>query len=146
MKGVWIAFHPQLVDEDSDSIIANLGRLIAAVSFSVVSTTHAFDWTKGASVLVPMAAWSEESGTYTNYAGRIQLVNRAVTPVSEVRPLHRLMAGMLRLVGKTVDDNPAKIFEDITRRVPRYSGLDYETIGPMGAPAGAEAEPQAVVQ
>ncbi len=146
VKGVWIAFHPQLVDEDSDSIIAILGRLIAAVNFSVVSTTHAFDWTKGASVLVPMAAWSEESGTYTNYEGRIQLVNRAVTPVSEVRPLHRLMAGMLRLAGKTVDDNPAKIFEDITRRVPRYSGLDYETIGPMGAPAGAEAEPQAVVQ
>ena len=147
LKGVWIAFHPQLVDEDSPDVIAKLERLIAALDFSVVSTTRAADWAKGASVLIPMAAWSEESGTYTNFDGRVQLVQRAVAPFSEVRPLHRLMAGMLRLSDKSVDDNPRDIFDAIARQVPRYTGLDYDSIGPMGTPAGpaTAGEPQEVI-
>ena len=78
LKAVWIAFHPQLVGEDPPEIISNLTRLISAVEFSVISTTHETAWTDQASVLLPMAGWSEEQGTYTNYAGRVQITNRAV--------------------------------------------------------------------
>src|SRR5207253_137269 len=60
IRGMWISFHPQLVGEDPPEIINELERLIAALEYSVVSTTHEFNWARNASARLPMAAWSEE--------------------------------------------------------------------------------------
>jgi NADH-quinone oxidoreductase subunit G len=92
VRGAWISFHPQLVGDDAPEIIDELRRLIAALEFSVVSTTHEFEWAAKASAVLPMAAWSEEVGTYTNYAGRVQITNRAVMPPGEAHHLHHMMA------------------------------------------------------
>src|SRR5438477_2691747 len=59
VRAMWISFHPQLVGDDAPEIIAELKRLIAALDFSVVSTTHDFEWARRAAVLLPMAAWAE---------------------------------------------------------------------------------------
>ncbi len=136
IRGMWLSFHPQLVGDDAAEIIQGLQQLIASLEFSVVSTTHDFEWAKQASVLLPMAAWSEEKGTYTNYAGRIQMTNRAVTPAGDAQPLHVLMSEMLRLSGARVSLDPGAIFDWIAREVPAYSGMDYDSIGLLGlAPA-----------
>jgi NADH-quinone oxidoreductase subunit G len=128
IRGMWISFHPQLVGDDAPEIIDNLRQLIAALEFSVVSTTHDFEWARRASVLLPMAAWTEETGTFTNYAGRVQLTNRAVMPPGEARPLHRLMAEMLRM-----PDDAAAIFASMAHEEPVFSGLDYDAVGAFGA-------------
>ena len=107
-------------------------RLIAALDFSVVSTTHEFEWTRQASVLLPMAAWAEEKGTYTNYAGRVQITNRAVMPPGDAQPLHVLMTELLRLSGVQVSPDPSAIFDWISRDVPLFEGMDYEAIGASG--------------
>ena len=139
VRAAWISFHPQLVGDDSEEIISNLERLISGLEFSVVSTTHEFEWTRHASVLVPMAGWSEEEGTYTNFAGRIQFTGRAVPTLGAARPLERLMAEMLRLSGTEVGKDSAAIFDAIAASVPLYAGVDYAVIGPLGAsPAGRE--------
>jgi predicted molibdopterin-dependent oxidoreductase YjgC len=141
IRGMWISFHPQLVGEDSQEIITELNRLISALEFSVVSTTHDFEWSRRASIVLPMAAWGEEVGTYTNYAGRIQITNRAVMPPGDAQPLHMLMAEMLGMTGAQVPTEPAAIFDWITRDVAAYSGLDYDSIGLLGAtPAAAPQE------
>lgn len=132
IRAMWISFHPQLVGEDAPEVIAELKKLIAALEFSVVSTTHDFEWAQAATVLVPMAAWSEEKGTYTNFAGRVQITNRAVMPPRDAQPLHVLMAELLSLSGAGVSEDPAAIFDSISREVPRYSGIDYDAIGPLG--------------
>ncbi len=132
LGAMWISFHPQLVDEDAPEIISELERLIAALDFSVVSTTHEFEWTRQASVLLPMAAWAEEKGTYTNYAGRVQITNRAVMPPGDAQPLHVLMTELLRLSGVRVSPDPSAIFDWISRDVPLFEGMDYEAIGPSG--------------
>src|SRR5947208_4449485 len=54
IRGMWISFHPQLVGEDPPEILEDLRELIAALEFSVVSTTHDFGWARAASVLLPM--------------------------------------------------------------------------------------------
>ena len=148
LRAAWISFHPQLVDEDSEEIVANLERLISGLEFSVVSTTHEFEWAQRASILLPMAAWSEEEGTYTNFAGRIQFTGRAAPPPGTSRPLYRLMAEMLRLAGKEAGNDPATIFDGIAASIPLYAGIDYAVIGPLGTmPAGREAveEPEKVI-
>jgi NADH-quinone oxidoreductase subunit G len=133
IRGMWISFHPQLVGEDPPETVSELERLLAALEFSVVSTTHEFEWTRGASVVLPMAAWAEEKGTYTNYAGRVQITNRAVMPPGDAQPLHVFMAALLKLSGVEVSTDPAAIFDWISREIPLYSGLDYDTIGLLGA-------------
>ena len=132
LKAVWIAFHPQLVGEDSPEIISNLNLLISAVEFSVVSTTHEAEWADHASMVLPMAGWSEEQGTYTNYAGRVQIANRAVLPQGQAQPLHRTMAEMVKLSGDKAITDPSRIFEEIAKSVPQYAGLNYDMIGPLG--------------
>ena len=128
IRAMWIAFHPQLVGEDAQEIIAELKRLIAALEFSVVSTTHDFEWARAASVLLPMAAWAEEKGTYTNYAGRIQITNRGVMPPGDAQPLHVMMAELLGLSGASASSDPDAIFDSISREIPKNSGMDYDSI------------------
>src|SRR5258707_12777341 len=127
-----ISFHPQLVGEDSPEIADELKRLIDALDFSVVSTTHDFEWARQASVLLPMAAWAEEKGTYTNYAGRIQITNRSVMPPGDAQPLHVLMTELLGLSGLRIPHEPAAVFEWIGREIPLYAGFDYDAIGLLG--------------
>ena len=132
VRGVWIAFHPQLVGEDSPEVLEKLERLVATVEFSVVSTTHAFEWADKASVILPMAAWSEEPGTYTNYEGRVQQVNRAVAPPGEALPLRELMVRMMELSNEAIAAEPSTIFDLLAREVPSYNDLDYDIIGSLG--------------
>ena len=141
IRAMWIAFHPQLVGEDAHETIAALKKLIAALEFSVVSTTHDFEWARAASVLLPMASWAEEKGTYTNYAGRIQITNRGVMPPGDAQPLHVMMAELLHLSGAKVSSDPEAIFAAISRDIPKYALIDYDAIGPLGLiPAEAPQE------
>jgi predicted molibdopterin-dependent oxidoreductase YjgC len=87
-----------------------------------------------------MAAWSEETGTYTNYEGRVQIARRAVAPPGDAMPLHAQMSELLGLGGTQVSPDPAAIFEWMSRELPLYAGLDYGRIGPMGAPRQTEVE------
>jgi predicted molibdopterin-dependent oxidoreductase YjgC len=80
-----------------------------------------------------MAAWSEEKGTFTNYAGRVQITNRAVMPPGHAQPLHILMAELLALSGIQVPNEPSAIFEWLRSETPAYSNLDYDSIGTLGA-------------
>ncbi|PYS17521.1 MAG: hypothetical protein DMG11_34755 [Acidobacteria bacterium] len=140
VRGMWISFHPQLVGDDRPEIIEDLRRLIAALEFSVVSTTHDFAWARQASVVIPVAAWSEEQGTYTNYSGRLQITNRAVMPPGEARPLQVLMAELLNLSGLQIPHDPGAIFDWMAREVSVYNGIDYESIGVLGAMLGQPVE------
>jgi predicted molibdopterin-dependent oxidoreductase YjgC len=146
IRGMWISFHPQLVGDDAPEVINELQRLIAALEFSVVSTTHDFEWARKASVLLPMAAWSEEQGTYTNYAGRIQMTNRAVMPPGDAHPLHVYMAELLALSGVQISREPAVIFDWISREMPAYSAVDYDAIGLSGVAPAPIAAPQEVMR
>ena len=137
---MWISFHPQLVGDDGPEVLVELKRLVAALEFSVVSTTHDFQWARGASTLLPMAAWAEEKGTYTNYSGRVQMTNRAVMPPGDAQPLHVLMSELLNLSGVQVSPDPAAIFEWLSREMPAYGNLDYEAIGLMGTATAATPE------
>ena len=87
-----------------------------------------------------MAAWSEESGTFTNYAGRVQITNRAVMPPDHAKPLHALLAELLGLSGVQVSSDPAAIFDWMARETPAYSNLSYEVIGTLGAPSAPVQE------
>jgi len=132
IRAMWIAFHPQLVGDDTADTLGKLQQLIHALDYSVVSTTHEFSWAADATVLLPMAAWAEETGTYTNYAGRVQIARRAVAPAGESLPLHTMMSQLLGFSGIQVSPDSAAIFEWMARETPAYSGMSYEALGKLG--------------
>jgi NADH-quinone oxidoreductase subunit G len=139
IRALWIAFHPQMVDDDPPEVIEILHRLVGQLEFSVVSTTHVFPWIEGAHVILPMAAWGEEVGTYTNYSGRVQITQRAVAPPGDAVPLHAMMARLLCLSEVQVSPDPATIFEWMTREVDVYAEMDYDQIGALGMMPPARA-------
>lgn len=138
IRAMWIAFHPQLVGDDAPETIARLHRLVRALDYSVVSTTHEFAWAVDATVLLPMAAWAEENGSYTNYAGRVQITNRAVAPAGDSVPLYAMMSQLLTLSGVQVTPDPAAIFEWMARETPAYAGMNYPMIGKLGVETAKE--------
>jgi len=140
IRGMWIAFHPQLVGEDSAAVLNNLEGLLNALEFSVVSTTHAFPWTAKASVLLPMAAWAEETGTFTNYGGRVQLTRRAVAPAGDSLPLYVMMAELLGVAGVSMKSEPSAIFESMSQEYSAYAALTYDSVGALGAQTLQEQE------
>jgi NADH-quinone oxidoreductase subunit G len=146
IRAMWISFHPQLVGQDAPEIVEELSLLIETLDFSVLSTTHDFEWARNASALLPMAAWGEEQGTYTNYAGRVQMTNRAIAPPGHAQPLHVMMAQLLRLSGMDMSLTPREIFEQLARELPLYSGLDYDGIGLLGMMPAPMAVPGEVVR
>ena len=139
IRGMWIAFHPQLVGEDAAEVLSQLERLIRVLDYSVVSTTNEFPWAANATLLLPMAAWAEETGTFTNYAGRVQITNRAVAPRGEALPLHTMMSRLLGFSGVQVSPDPAAIFEWMARETPAYAGMTHTTIGELGMETMTEA-------
>jgi NADH-quinone oxidoreductase subunit G len=139
IRAMWIVFHPQLVGDDAPETISKLERLVRSLEYSVVSTTHEFAWAANASVLLPIAAWAEENGTFTNYAGRVQRTNRAVAPAGDSVPLYALLSGMLGLSGVQVSPDPAAIFEWLARETPAYAGMTYPQIGELGMETVKEA-------
>jgi NADH-quinone oxidoreductase subunit G len=132
IRAVWVAYHPQLVGEEDPAIAEKLAELLERAEIAVVATTHALGWTARAGVILPMAAWSEETGTYTNYAGRVQITHRAVAPPGQARPLAELLSRMLDLDGQPAPSDPEQIFALLGREVPALGHLDYAAIGSLG--------------
>ena len=99
---------------------------------------------QAATVLLPVAAWAEEDGSYVNFEGRIQLVKRCHMPRGEGRPGWRVAADLGAALGL---EPPAwsaagDVLASLAGSVGAFEGLTEEKIGPLGvrsaaAPAGA---------
>jgi NADH-quinone oxidoreductase subunit G len=126
LDAVLILYYPPLVHEESSEVLERLAALLQAVPFSVVLTTHEEPWWRHASVVLPVSAWSEEEGTYTNFAGEVQAVDGALRPPGRARSATAVLTGLLRATGRlTGDPSAAVLFRELTAVVPSYAGLEY---------------------
>jgi NADH-quinone oxidoreductase subunit G len=124
-----LLYYPPLVQQESPETLDALQAFLQTVPFSVVLTTHEADWCRPASVVLPVAAWSEEEGTFTNYAGIVQRAGRALAPPGESRPAAAIMAALLGKAGRYAGaDGPATGFHELVAMVPAYAGLSYESL------------------
>jgi NADH-quinone oxidoreductase chain G len=81
-----------------------------------------------AHVVLPARGWTEETGTFTNLEGRIQMLSKAV-------PGHgcdnwKIVADIAGKMGYPMEyKNSEAIFNEIAEIVPLYKGLTYKNIG-----------------
>lgn len=132
--GVIIYFKP-LVRRDNDAIEeAQLIELINALDYSVVFTSHKANWQAQANVVLPVASWSEEEGSYTNYQGRVQFAGKAIRPQSNAMALWEAFAELLTVSGDTrVWLSPDEVFTAITENVPAFAEINYQEMRWNGA-------------
>ncbi len=136
--GVITYFNPLVRRQDDEQIEAKVAELIKALEYSVVFAAHKADWLADANVVLPVAAWSEDEGTYTNYQGRVQKVSRAISPKGDTLPLWEAFARLLETSGsKRLWLTTQEVFAEMTEIIPAYQGIAFEQTRLPGALATA---------
>jgi len=97
--GVVIYFRPLVSRPSDDEAEGRILELVEELDYSVVLAAHKADWQSSADVVLPVAAWSEEDGTYTNFEGRVQLAGKAVEQSGDALPVWEVFAMLLHASG-----------------------------------------------
>jgi len=84
--------------------------------------------------VLPLAAWVERDGTFTNFLGRVQRFRAAVQPLGHALAGWDLFGRMLGALGGTAAGGRAELwFRELAKAVPAFAGLTYQSIGDGGA-------------
>jgi NADH-quinone oxidoreductase subunit G len=91
-----------------------------------------------AKVVLPTTTFAEKDGTFTNHAGRVQRIQRALaTPPGWVAD-GEIFTGILNLVGARRERfELGEVWAAMTRDGSAFAGLKLDEIGPHGTAIGA---------
>ncbi len=94
-----------------------------------------------ASVVLPIANFSEEEGTVTNLRGRVQRFTQARQAPGDTRPSWLVLGDLLGAMGKQSSFFlPSDVFAKLASSNSAFTGLSYDTLGFKGLPlANAKA-------
>jgi NADH-quinone oxidoreductase subunit G len=111
LKAAVIIYLKPLVQRPTDEEQeAKVAELVRSLEYSVVLAAHKARWLADAGLVLPVAHWSEEEGTYTNYQGRSQPAHAAIAPQPEIMPIWRVMSMLLEASGQaSVWTSPADV-------------------------------------
>jgi NADH-quinone oxidoreductase subunit G len=108
---------------------------LARASEVVVISPVLPDAAKNASVVLPIANFSEEEGTVTNLRGRVQRFTQARQAPGETRPSWLVLGDLLGALGKQSNFFlPSEVFAKLASSNASFAGLSYDTLGFKGLP------------
>jgi len=88
-----------------------------------------------ASVVLPIANYSEEEGTVTNLRGRVQRFTQAKQAPGETRPSWLVLGDLLGAMGKQTNFFlPSEVFAELASSNSSFAGLSYDSLGFKGLP------------
>ena len=95
--------------------------------FVVVQELFQTATTEFADVVFPASSFAEVDGTFTNNAGNVQRVRKAIEPVHQSKPDWMITSLIAREMGVEFgyDFSASMVFKAIADSVPAYSGLRY---------------------
>lgn len=125
--GVVVYFKPLVPRPGDQQTEARLASLIESLEYSVLLASHKAEWQSAASVVLPVASWSEEDGTFTNFQGRVQFEGKAMTAPGDALPLWEVLAMLIHARG---DESPwmsaEDVFKSITESEPAFRGMTWD--------------------
>ena len=123
----------------------------------VVQDSNRSALTERAPIVLPGLVWAEKDGSFTNHAGRVQRVRRAMTPhedtLSDGEIFVRLTSWVRDGKAPTAAFDTRATFAEIANAVASYRGMSFERLGGRGLPpspaevadaGAAAAAPEAV--
>jgi NADH-quinone oxidoreductase subunit G len=113
--------------------------VLAGKKFVVVQELFLTETADQADVVFPAASFAEVDGTFTNNAGNVQRVRKAIEPLHQSKPDWMITAMLARALGSEIvtDWSASAIFRSIADAVPAYAGLRYPAMKDESNPARA---------
>jgi predicted molibdopterin-dependent oxidoreductase YjgC len=78
-------------------------------TFVVAQASYASPLTESADVVLPMAIWSEQSGSFTSTEGHVQKADKAVEPRGEAKPDWEILSLLAAKMGKKLSGSLEKL-------------------------------------
>jgi NADH-quinone oxidoreductase subunit G len=130
LKCLWVFHHDVLA---SRWTAAEVTEALGKVETVIFTGTNANATSERAHWVLPAAAWVERDGTFTNFEGRVQRFRTSLEPAGHALPAWDLLGRVLTAIGGTpVGTRAEHWFRELTRAVPAFAGLTYQSIGDHG--------------
>jgi NADH-quinone oxidoreductase subunit G len=125
-----------VADEELAGVTA--GDLSRASAIIVIGTTLP-DVARSATVVLPIANYTEEEGTFTNLRGRVQRFLQARTAPGQARASWSVLSDLLIALGQQATYYlPSDVFAALAAASPDFTGMHYETLGLRGLPVASQ--------
>ncbi len=110
--------------------------------FVAVQELFLTETTDHADVVFPAASFAEVDGTFTNNAGNVQRVRKAIEPIYQSKPDWMITILLTRAMGvePVTDISASGIFRALAAAVPAYNGLGYPALKDESNPVQAKYE------
>jgi NADH-quinone oxidoreductase subunit G len=109
-------------------------RRFGALDYLVVLDTHATETAQMANQVLPLAAYPELDGSFTNFKGRVQRLRQAFPPPGDARAAVQVLADLATaLDGKEHPSTAQELFSVMAASEPSFRGLSLAGLGPHGA-------------
>lgn len=111
-------------------------RLLSSLELVIFQGLALLPALSGAAVVFPATTFAEKEGSFTNHAGRVQRIWRALQPapgwLCDGEIFSRLRSA---LCGERDTFDPAEVFQEMAAAAAPFSGLTLEQLGTAGVPA-----------
>jgi NADH-quinone oxidoreductase subunit G len=116
--------------------------LLAGKEFVVVQELFEGDTTAHADVVFPAASFAEVDGTFTNNAGNVQRVRKAIEPIHQAKPDWMITRAIAAEMDADLGFEPSatSAFKAVADAVPAYEGLRYPALKDESDPVQAKYE------
>jgi NADH-quinone oxidoreductase subunit G len=105
-----------------------------ALDYMVVLDTDANETCQMANQVLPIAAYTELDGSFTNFAGRVQRLDRAFDPPGQALQAIEVIARLTEALGHAKTDRSAElVFAAMASAEPAFKGLTLAGLGGHGA-------------
>ena len=113
---------------------------LAGKDFIAVQELFLTETADHADVVFPAASFAEVDGTFTNNAGNVQRVRKAIEPLHRSKPDWVIASLIAREMGVDFgyDFSASQVFKSIAESVPAYDGLRYPALKDESDPARAK--------
>jgi predicted molibdopterin-dependent oxidoreductase YjgC len=116
-----------VVDHD-ESIIRNVNE-IGKMDFVAYMGSFQNNFMNYAHVVLPVAAYVESDGTFTNTERRVQLSKKKLEPSRNILPAWKLLGAIAEKAGaKWGYSSPADVMDEIAKLTPNYAGISFKKL------------------
>ncbi len=117
--------NPLLSDPDLQHVKKELKKLDLMIAQDLFLTETA----QLADVVLPVAAFAEKEGTFTNTERRVQRVRKAIEAPGEAKTDWEVISAIASKMGYEMNYASAKeIFAEVAKVTPSYAGISYERL------------------
>ncbi len=114
--------------------------VLSGKDFIVVQELFLTETTDHADVVFPAASFAEVDGTFTNNAGNVQRVRKAIEPLHQSKPDWMITSQLAKQLGVDLGfaGSASTIFKAVSEAVPAYAGLRYPDLKDESNPVQAK--------